>query len=146
MCIRDSGFAANLGFGFLYPVAYCEAVTKMKEGNLGEQGKEFFEAFPDGAISCEYIVVQCNECGKLMNVPKLDLYVPKDGYDASKQNKNTRWSVAFSGNGYDLSLIHISKFELPLAKAIDNVIDTSAFCDALRTMFKIEKRSAAISR
>ena len=54
MCIRDSGFAANLGFGFLYPVAYCEAVTKMKEGNLGEQGKEFFEAFPDGAISVSY--------------------------------------------------------------------------------------------
>ena len=36
------GFEADLGFGFLYPVAYCEAVTKMKEGNLGEQGKEFF--------------------------------------------------------------------------------------------------------
>lgn len=95
------GFEANLGFGILYPVAYCEAVTKMKEGSLGEQGKEFFEAFPDGAISCEYIVVQCNECGKLMNVPKLDLYVPKDGYNASKQDKDTRWSVAFSGKGYD---------------------------------------------
>lgn len=95
------GFAADLGFGFLYPVVYCESVKKMKEGYLGEQGKEFFEAFPEGAISCEYIVVQCNECGKLMNVPKLDLYVPKEGYDASKQNKNTRWSVAFSGKGYD---------------------------------------------
>ena len=32
------GFEADLGFGFLYPVAYCEAVTKMKEGNVGEQG------------------------------------------------------------------------------------------------------------
>ena len=36
-----------------------------------------------------------------MNVPKLDLYVPKDGYNASKQDKDTRWSVAFSGKGYD---------------------------------------------
>ena len=67
------GFGADVSFGFLYPIVYCETVEKIKEGDLGKQGKEFFEAFPEGAISCEYIVVQCNECGKLMNVPKLDL-------------------------------------------------------------------------
>ena len=54
------GFEADLGFGFLYPVAYCEAVTKMKEGNLGEQGKEFFEAFPDVFEQYNHRCTSCN--------------------------------------------------------------------------------------
>lgn len=66
-----------MGFGFTYFKVYCETVMKMKEGKFGEQGKEFFEASPDGAITCEYIVVQCNYCGQLMYVPELALYNPE---------------------------------------------------------------------
>lgn len=51
-------FGAQVGVGMLYPKVYSETVEKMKEGQFGLQGKEFFEAFPNGAISCENIVVR----------------------------------------------------------------------------------------
>lgn len=94
-------FEAAVGVGFLYPKTYCETISKVKAGEFGKQGKEFFEAFPDGAISCESIVVQCNDCGKLMTVPDLTLYVPKEGYAPKKQDKSIPWSTAFSGKGYE---------------------------------------------
>lgn len=50
-------FGACVGVCWLYPKVYSEIVTKMKKGQFGKQGKEFFEAFPNGAISCENIVV-----------------------------------------------------------------------------------------
>lgn len=80
-------FEADVGVGFLYPKVYVETIDAMKEGRFGQQGKEFLEAFPNGAISCENIVVQCNDCKKLMVVPELSLYVPKEGYDFTKSNR-----------------------------------------------------------
>ena len=50
-------FEADVGVGFLYPKVYVETIDAMKEGRFGQQGKEFLEAFPNGAISCENIVV-----------------------------------------------------------------------------------------
>ena len=94
-------FEAAVGIGFLYPKVYSETVRKVKEGQFGEQGKEFFEAYPDGAISCERIVVQCNDCRQLICVPELTLYVPKEEYIPNKQNKEIPWSSAFSGKGYE---------------------------------------------
>ena len=58
-------FEADVGVGFLYPKVYVETIDAMKEGRFGQQGKEFLEAFPNGAISCENIVVQCNDCKNL---------------------------------------------------------------------------------
>lgn len=52
----------------LYPRVYSETVTKMKEGQFGAQGKEFFEVFPNGAITCENIVVQCPKCSSMMKI------------------------------------------------------------------------------
>ena len=94
-------FRTLVGVGMLYPKTYAETVIKMKEGQFGPQGKEFFETFPEGAISCEEIVVQCNDCGKLMSVPDLSLYVPKDEIDCTKIERNIPWSSGFSGLGYE---------------------------------------------
>lgn len=94
-------FEAAVGVGWLYPKVYVKTVAEMKEGKFGEQGKEFFEAFPNGAITCENIVVQCNDCGQLMTVPELALYVPKEGYDPAKQERKVPWLSGFSGKGYD---------------------------------------------
>ncbi|MDM8298089.1 hypothetical protein QUW58_23115 [Enterocloster aldenensis] len=94
-------FDAYVGVDMLYPKVYSETVAKMKEGQFGEQGKEFFEVFPNGAISCENIVVQCNDCGQLMVVPDLTLYIPREGYNLVKQNKRIPWSTGFCGKGYE---------------------------------------------
>lgn len=94
-------FGACVGVGMLYPKVYSEIVTKMKKGQFGKQGKEFFEAFPNGAISCENIVVQCSSCGQLMEVPELALYIPLEGYNPTKQDKTIPWSVGFNGNSYE---------------------------------------------
>lgn len=99
-------FGADVGVGMLYPKVYSEIVTKMKKGQFGKQGKEFFEAFPNGAISCENIVVQCNSCGQLMVVPKLTLYIPQEGYNPTKQDKDIPWSTGFSGKGYEYVGFH----------------------------------------
>lgn len=94
-------FWAQVGVGMQYPRVYSETVAKMKEGQFGNQGKEFFEVFPNGAITCENIVVQCNDCGELMVVPELALYIPQDGYNPEKQNRSIPWLTGFSGKDYD---------------------------------------------
>ncbi len=101
-------FYASVGSGIAYPKVYKETVEKLKTGFYGAQGKEFFEAFPDGAISCERIVVQCNDCNSLMEVLDLSLYVPKDGFSKEKLDRTVPWSSGFSGKGYEC----ITEFEL----------------------------------
>ena len=71
-------FHAQLGIGFLFPRVYQETVENMKAGTYDAQGKEFFEAFPDGAVSCEPIVVRCECCREFRQVPDLTMYVPND--------------------------------------------------------------------
>ena len=94
-------FCSFVGVGFTYPIEYCEIVKKMKEGEFGQQGKKFFETFPNGAITCENIVVQCKDCKNLMTVPELALYIPKEGYDPAKMNGNTCWTIGFPAEEYD---------------------------------------------
>ena len=101
-------FSAFVGVGFAYPKVYAEAVEKLKAGFYGAQGKEFFEAFPDGAISCENIVVQCNDCNSLMEVLDLSLYVPKDDFSKAKLERTVPWPSGFSGKGYE----YITRSEL----------------------------------
>lgn len=101
-------YGAFLGVGFTFPKLYEETVKKMKSGKFGKQGYKFFKNHPDGAITCNNIVVQCDDCGKLMTVPELDLYVPKDGFDSTKIERIGVWSTAFSGKGYD----YISRSDL----------------------------------
>lgn len=86
---------------FSYPKEYSNTIEKMKNGFFGNQGKEFWEAFPDGAISCERIVVQCKDCGSLMAVPELSMYIPKDSFNPSTVERKVPWSTAFSGAGYN---------------------------------------------
>ena len=84
-------FKAFVGSGMMYDETYAETVAKMKKGQFGLQGKEFFEAFPQGAISCERIVVQCDDCGELMTVPDLSLYVPEGKIDYTKTEREIPW-------------------------------------------------------
>lgn len=92
-------YEAWTGVGFLFPKVYEETVNKMKAGEYGPQGKDFFEAFPNGAITCDNVVIQCTRCHKLSEVPELTMYIPNNRYDPQKINENkVPWSTAFSFN------------------------------------------------
>lgn len=86
-------FSVNLGVGFLFPSAYRETVAAMKKGEYGQQGKDFFEKFPNGAVNIELVLAQCTKCGEFFSVPDLTLYVSK--WDDFYKKSNGNWSVAF---------------------------------------------------
>lgn len=90
-------FSANLGVGFMLPKVYSETVSEMKKGTFGEIGKQFFEEYPHGAISCDTVVFQCEDCGEYIAAPELSMYIPKD--DSNVKVSSGNWSMAFSGDG-----------------------------------------------
>lgn len=71
----------------------------MKDGKYGKQGKEFFQAFPNGAINAEFVLAQCFDCGEYYNVPDLTLYVPND--ENSPQKSSGNWSSAMRFEGVE---------------------------------------------
>lgn len=90
-------FEADMGVGLMYPKTYQSTIDKIRKGFYGQQGKEFLEVFPNGAISREEIVVQCDDCRKLTCVPDLTLYIPKEDYDPDKRDRSIPWSSACTG-------------------------------------------------
>lgn len=91
----DYSFYAYLGVGLMFPEFYQETVEKMKNGEYGVQGKNFFRDHPDGAISCNKVVARCTSCGEYLEVPELSMYIPKPDYILSKCEHKELWSVAF---------------------------------------------------
>lgn len=72
-------FDACTGVGMLFPSVYQENVEKMKRGELGQEGKEFFEKYPNGVINSEQAVAKCRKCGNYDIVDDLTMYKPKEG-------------------------------------------------------------------
>lgn len=62
----------------MFPIVYKEIVEKMKKGNYGKQGVDFFEKYPYGAINAEKVIAQCIQCKELYTVPDLTMYIPKN--------------------------------------------------------------------
>lgn len=89
-----------LGVGFLYPKYYNEMIINMKDGKYGKQGKEFFQAFPNGAINVELVLAQCLDCGEYYNIPDLTLYVPNDENSPQKSEGNWSSAMRFEGVKY----------------------------------------------
>ncbi len=85
----------DIGIGFLYPEVYKKTVEKIKRGELGNEIKNFMEAFENGAIDCENVMAKCTDCGECFQVQDLTMYVPKADYNARQMNKNRSWCVAF---------------------------------------------------
>ncbi len=69
-------FSANLGVGFMFPLAYQETMEAGKAGKLGKEVKRFLEEHPDGVMDCSSVILQCSECGALGCGPDLSMYVP----------------------------------------------------------------------
>ncbi len=90
-------FRAMLGIGMGYPSVYMETMEEALKGELGTQAKDFIRKYPTGAIDPANVIVRCEECGKLETVRALDMYVPKEGCEATEDGE---YIVDFSD--YDL--------------------------------------------
>lgn len=90
-------FTASLGVGFLFPVVYQDTVQKMKNGELGEFAKKFFEEHPDGAVDCENVVIKCKKCGSFDCAQDLSMYIPIK----EREEKTGEWAVAVPAEGID---------------------------------------------
>ncbi|MBQ0058769.1 MAG: hypothetical protein KBS83_02240 [Lachnospiraceae bacterium] len=71
----------------------------MEKGLYGQEERDFFDRHPDGAISNEMALYQCQECGALSNRPKLNLYVLKKDMKPIKGRCFTNCTLA---TGFDL--------------------------------------------
>lgn len=71
-------FRPNVGIGFLYPSEYLKNVESARKGEYGEKVKRFLEEYPDGALDCEHVVLQCKDCGALREGIDLTMYYRDD--------------------------------------------------------------------
>lgn len=92
----------SMGVGFLYPKIYQKTVEDTKAGAYGELGKLFFEMYPDGALDVEENVFRCKDCGEYRNLPRLSMYIPKEGY--KHEAPKGKWSTAMPWYGEDYIL------------------------------------------
>lgn len=94
----DFKIFANYGAGFLYPQVYSDTIENIKNGELGEEIKAFFEEHGDAAIDAGSTVLLCEECGNIEVGDDLTVYLPVEG--KMKDEERGRWSVAFPAEGY----------------------------------------------
>ena len=95
---RKCGYelSANLGVGFMFPLAFQEMTEAGKTGKLGEEVRQFLEEHPDGVLDCDTVILQCSECGALECGPDLTMYVP--GEDTPPPSSGN-WSVGCPHEG-----------------------------------------------
>ena len=99
-------FGGDLGVGLLYPKLYRETVEKMKAGEYGEEARQFFIDCPEGAVDCESVLFQCDDCHQYFFDLKLSMYIPRDGITIPTEP--VRWSVEFPFKGVP----YASKYDL----------------------------------
>ena len=57
--------SANLGVGFAFPRVYEAVMKEAHDGKLGKTVQSFLMEHPDGALDCDQVLLQCDECGAL---------------------------------------------------------------------------------
>lgn len=82
--------SANLGVGFLFPMAYQEAMEAARDGKLGKTVQQFLQEHPDGALNIESVFLQCPDCGTLESGPDLSMYIRNPDIP---RREHGRWSV-----------------------------------------------------
>ena len=104
---RKCGYeiSANLGVGFLFPLAYQETMEAARAGKLGKRYQQFLQEHPDGSLNTEVVFLQCEECGTLKSGQDLSMYIRNPDVPRREQG---RWSVAAPFEGED----YVSPMEL----------------------------------
>lgn len=89
-----------------FPTVYQQVQRDAKACKYGREAQEFLEEHPDGQVSAVNIMMVCEDCGHIRSVPELSMYIPKDGYDPSKEERN-RWSVSAPQEG----IVYLDDYE-----------------------------------
>ena len=95
---RNCGYhkKVHLGCGFLFPKVYSDTLKAAREGKLGSKVQSFLENHPDGALNCDRVLLQCEQCGLLTEDLDLSMYIPSHPITPEPERK---WSVAFPFEG-----------------------------------------------
>ena len=72
-------------------------MKEAQDGKLGKTVQSFLIEHPDGALDCDQVLLQCDECGALERGMDLSMYIPKDAVEPRQKGI---WSTAFSGEDY----------------------------------------------
>ncbi len=89
-----------LGVGFSYPRVFSNTMKEAKHGQFGKKLYRLLKKHPDAVLDPTLVLTHCPKCHLLGRAMDLTAYVPKPGYDRSKEPKGT-WSGAFPALNID---------------------------------------------
>lgn len=90
----------DLGVGFSYPRVFVDTMEKAKSGRQGKKLKKLLIKHPEVVVDPEIVLMVCPKCHWLFHGMDLTAYIPKPGYDRSKEPKRV-WSSASRYNDLD---------------------------------------------
>lgn len=79
-------FTEMNGIGYLFPMEYQECIEKGRNGEYGDEIKNFLAEHPDGALNCEKISLVCEDCNELMTDYDFTMYLPKKNIRITKDS------------------------------------------------------------
>ena len=68
-----------LGSGMILPRIYEDVITNVKNGEYGDEWKEYIASIPGAVVSVEKELYQCGICNALLSEYNLALYKSKNG-------------------------------------------------------------------
>lgn len=68
----------NLGVGMAFPYTYDKIVKTIKNGEYGDEFKEFFDNHKGAVVDVQTELYRCSECNRLDQDYNLSLYVHKE--------------------------------------------------------------------
>ena len=98
-----------LGVGFSYPYVFAETMEAAKSGRYGKDLKRLLKKHPDAVLDPTVVLTHCPKCHLLRREMDLTAYVPKPGYDRSKEPKRI-WSTVRPAE--DVDYVSPSDFSL----------------------------------
>ena len=89
-----------LGVGFSYPYVFAETMEDAKNGRYGKDLRKLLKKHPNAVLDPSLVLTHCPKCHMLGRETDLTAYVPKPGYDRSKEPKRM-WSSACPAKDVD---------------------------------------------
>ncbi len=90
----------SLGVGFSYPRVFVDTNERARSGRFGSKLKNQLKKHPEAVVDPTVKLTHCPRCHQLGSEMDLTAYVPKPGYDRSKEPKRV-WSSVSRYNDLD---------------------------------------------
>ena len=98
-----------LGVGFSYPRIYSSTMEEAKKGRFGKKLYKLLKKHPDAVLDPTLVLTHCPKCHRLGRERDLTAYIPKPGYDRSKEPKK-EWS--FANPAMDIDYVSPTDFKV----------------------------------